>query len=275
MKLNLGIHLSVPNNLTVPKKIGNSLQLMFNKNKLSSDDIKYIKSILYSSNKRNYKFIFIHASYLINMASDFLSSSSQHLYNPSLDIFLTQINIAQKLKVDGIIVHLGKNVKERTDPDIVYNNMVNFMLQILKKLPPKNTLKIILETPAGQRGDMCFNLDQFVNFILIFKNTPYYKHVAICIDTCHIFQAGYDLNNDSIINKVHTIFTPVKEKIVMLHLNNSYHPYNSHIDRHESLNKGFINIDKLKKFIKPFKHLPMILETSPPYEEQIELIQSE
>jgi len=61
----------------------------------------------------------------------------------------------------------------------------------------------------------------------------------------------------------------------MLHLNNSYHPYNSHIDRHENLNKGFIHIDKLKKFIKPFKHLPMILETSPPYEEQIETIESE
>ena len=120
---------------------------------------------------------------------------------------------------------------------------------------------------------MCYNLDQFVNFILIFKNTAYYKHIGICIDTCHIFQAGYDLNDNAIINKVHTIFTPVKEKIIMLHLNNSFHPYNSHIDRHENLNKGFIQIDKLKKFIKPYKHLPMILETSPPYEYQMELIQ--
>ena len=49
MKLNLGIHLSVPNNLTNHKKIGNSLQLMFNKNKLTTDDIKSIKNILYSS----------------------------------------------------------------------------------------------------------------------------------------------------------------------------------------------------------------------------------
>lgn len=273
MKLNLGIHLSVPNNFTNQKKIGNSLQLMFNKNRLNADDINLIKNILFSNNKRNYKFIFIHASYLINMATDFLSSSNHNLYNPSLDIFMNEINIAIKLKVDGIIVHLGKNVKERTDPDIVYNNMVNFMLQVLKQLPSKNTLKIILETPAGQKGDMCYNLDQFVNFILIFKNTAYYKHIGICIDTCHIFQAGYDLNDNAIINKVHTIFTPVKEKIIMLHLNNSFHPYNSHIDRHENLNKGFIQIDKLKKFIKPYKHLPMILETSPPYENQMELIQ--
>lgn len=273
MKLNLGIHLSVPNNFTNQKKIGNSLQLMFNKNRLNIDDINLIKNILYSSNKRNYKFIFIHASYLINIATDFLSSTNHHLYNPSLEIFMKEINIAQKLKVDGIIVHLGKNVKERTDPDIVYNNMVNFMLQVLKQLPSKNTLKIILETPAGQKGDMCYNLDQFVNFILIFKKTSYYKHIGICIDTCHIFQAGYDLNDNDIINKVHTIFTPVKEKIIMIHLNNSYHPYNSHIDRHENLNKGFIQIDKLKKFIKPYKHLPMILETSPPYDNQMELIQ--
>ena len=58
MKLNLGIHLSVPNNLTNQKKIGNSLQLMFNKNKLNADDITLIKNILFSNNKRNYKFIF-------------------------------------------------------------------------------------------------------------------------------------------------------------------------------------------------------------------------
>ena len=58
MKLNLGIHISVPNNnLSNIQKIGNSIQLMFNKNRLRTDDIKSIENILYSSNKRNYKFL--------------------------------------------------------------------------------------------------------------------------------------------------------------------------------------------------------------------------
>ena len=123
---------------------------MFNKNKLTSDDIKYIKSILYSSNKRNYKFIFIHASYLINMATDFLSSS-QHLYNPSLDIFLNEINIAQKLKVDGIIVHLGKNVKESTNPDIVYNKIVNIEKSNQEILNKLNSQQIKVTTGFNQQ----------------------------------------------------------------------------------------------------------------------------
>jgi endonuclease IV len=169
MNLNLGIHLSVPIDIIPSIKIGNSLQIMFNKNKLNNNDIKNIKKILITNKKNNYKFVFIHSSYLINMASDFLTSSNNELYNPGLEILLYEISIATKLKVNGIIVHLGKNVKEKTDPDIVYNNMVNFMLQIFKKLSSKNILnKIILETPAGQKGDLCYNLDQFVNFILIF-----------------------------------------------------------------------------------------------------------
>ena len=273
MNLNLGIHLSVPIDIIPSVKIGNSLQLMFNKNKLNNDDIKNIKKILITNKKNNYKFVFIHSSYLINIASDFLTSSNNELYNPGLEILLYEISIATKLKVNGIVVHLGKNVKEKTDPDIVYNNMVNFMLQIFKILSSKNIhIKILLETPAGQKGDLCYNLDQFVNFILLFKNTDYYKYIGICIDTCHIFQAGYDLNDDGIIKKVHSIFEPVKEKIMLIHLNNSFYPFNSHIDRHEQLDKGYIKINKLIKFIYAYKDIPMILETSPPYEKQINLL---
>ena len=89
------------------------------------------------------------------------------------------------------------------------------------------------------------------------------------MDTCHIFQAGYDLNDDDVIKKVHSIFEPVKEKIMLIHLNNSFYPFNSHIDRHEQLDKGYIKINKLIKFIYAYKDTPMILETVPPYEKQI------
>jgi len=272
MKLNLGIHMSVPIDIIPTIKIGNSLQIMFNKNKLDKNDIKNIKKILITKKKNNYKFVFVHSSYLINMASDFLTLSNNELYNPGLEILLNEINIADKLKINGIVVHLGKNVKEKTDPDVVYNNMVKFILQIFKKISPNNNIKILLETPAGQKGDLCYNLDQFVNFILIFKNTNYYKNIGICIDTCHIFQAGYDLNDDTVIKKIHEIFEPVKDKIMLIHLNNSFYPFNSHIDRHEQLDKGYIQINKLVKFIYPYKDTPMILETLPPYEKQIELL---
>ena len=79
MNLNLGIHLSVPSDIIPSIKIGNSLQIMFNKNKLNNDDIKNIKKILITNKKNNYKFVFIHSSYLINMASDFLTSSNTSL----------------------------------------------------------------------------------------------------------------------------------------------------------------------------------------------------
>jgi deoxyribonuclease-4 len=59
---------------------------------------------------------------------------------------------------------------------------------------------------------------------------------------------------------------------MLIHLNNSFYPFNSHIDRHEQLDKGYIKINKLIKFIYAYKDTPMILETVPPYEKQINLL---
>jgi len=121
---------------------------------------------------------------------------------------------------------------------------------------------------------MCWNLKEFVNFISNFSNLDFYKKIGICIDTCHIFQAGYDINNIEEIKLIHEIFKPFENKIKLIHLNDSYHNVGDHIDRHEQIGKGKIQINKLCKFIFPYIKLkiPMILETIGPYESQIELI---
>lgn len=292
MKLNLGISITLPinwkfeipeysNDITHKKDLEvlnnfkkfNSLQIMFSKSNLLEKDILEIKNLI---KKINYKYVFIHASYQINIGAEPVITK-ETLYNPGLDIFITEIINSIKVGANGIVVHMGKNVKNQYDINDVFNNMINFVIQLFNKIKinkifskSKNFL-ILFETPAGQGGEMCKDLIDLVNFIKVFKKTKFYKNIGLCIDTCHIFQAGYDLNNKNEIIKIHKILEPIKEKIKLIHLNDSYHPVGSHLDRHEQIGKGHIIVDNLIKFILPFKNLPLILETKPPYKNQIDM----
>ncbi len=282
MKLSLGYGISLPLNYDsdvpeyavedakVIKELADDfkcIQVMFSKTKLSKDELSDIKNIL-----SDYSKVFIHASYQINMGGELIPTQTD-LYNVGIDILIQEIIYGNKLDMDGIVLHTGKNVKKKYDPDFIYNNMVKFIIELFNKLEKKNIpVNLLIETCAGQGGEMLSNLEEFVEFIQRFSSQDFYSSLGICIDTCHIFQAGYDLNKPDVIKQVHKIFEPVKNKIKLIHLNDSYHQVGENLDRHEQLGRGHIEIDKLIKFIFPYKNVPMILETRPPYDEQIELL---
>lgn len=284
MKINLGYGISLPiknnkntsnylldniNTIKLLKKNFNCIQIMFSKTKLNDDDLKQIKYII-----KNYKYIFVHASYQINIGANLIPSQTD-LFNTGIDILINEINWAIKIKAKAIILHMGKNVKNQYDNSIVYNNMIKFIIELFDKLNNKKKyIQILLETPAGQGGEMCYNLKEFIEFITKFSKLDFYKYLGICIDTCHIFQAGYNLNNDKIIKNIHKIFVPIQNKIKLIHLNDSVYPVGSHIDRHEQIGRGYIQTNQLIKFIYPYKSIPMILETIGPYEEQIKLVKN-
>ena len=245
------------------------IQIMFSKTSISKQELKSIKNII-----SPYKNIFVHASYQINMGGELIPSQTD-LYNIGIDILIKEIEYGIKIGMErgGIVLHTGKNVKKQYDPDHVYNNMVKFIIELFRKLKSKKIkINLLIETPAGQGGEMLYKLEELVEFILRFKNLDFYSNLGLCLDTCHIFQAGYDLNNDKIINQIHKILEPVKDKIQLIHLNDSFHQVGQHLDRHEQIGQGYIKIDQLIKFIFPYRNVPMILETKPPYDKQIALI---
>lgn len=244
----------------------NSIQIMFSKLNLTKNDINQIKSIT-----SNFKYIYVHSNYQINMGLDLIPTQSE-LYNSSIEIFMNEYNYAKMIGSNGIVLHMGKNVGKKYLTEQVKNNMVKFIIEIFKQIELKYSkfpLEILLETPAGQGGEMCWDLNEFVNFITKFKKLKFYKKLNVCVDTCHIFQAGYDLNNPIVIKSIHKILFPIKKKIKLIHLNDSVNKVGLHIDRHEQIGKGFIQIDKLAIFILDYKQIPMILETSYPYQQQI------
>jgi deoxyribonuclease-4 len=247
------------NQIKLLEKNFNCVQIMFMKKKISSNEIKQINLIL-----KNYKQIFVHASYQINIGADLIPSHND-LYNACIETFISEILYAKKINAQGIVIHMGKNVKNQYELNHIYNNMVKFIISLFKKLKEKKIkILILLETPAGQGGEMCWNLNEFVDFVSKFKSQEFYKYLGICVDTCHIFQAGYDLNNLKTIKKIHQILSPIEDKIKLIHLNDSFHQVGMRIDKHEQIGKGHIQIDKLVKFILPYKSVPMILETPSP-----------
>jgi deoxyribonuclease-4 len=282
IKLGYGISLPIEPNAEIPdysveninlikslSKKFDCIQVMFSKFIINSSELEQIKLTL-----KNYKLIYVHASYQINMGAELLPSQTD-LYNTGIEILLNELELAKKINAKGIVLHMGKNVKNKYDPTIIHNNMVKFVIELFKKLSKTNNhVHILLETPAGQGGEMCWNINEFVEFIRNFSQQYFYPQLGICLDTCHMFQAGLDFNNINVINEVHQILEPVRDKIKLIHLNDSFHPVGSRIDRHEQIGHGYIDTNQLIKFIYPYKSVPMILETVGPYEEQINLIKN-
>lgn len=263
--INLGFSTSLPNSdLSIDYKListkFNTLQIMFNKSDLNSNDINDIKQI-----SNLFKYVYIHANYQINIGS-FDIPIENDSFNNSMDLFINEIIYANKINAKGIVIHTGKNVGKKYDNNIIYNNMVMFIIKLFNKLHTKNIydIQIIIETPAGQGGEMLTDINDFIQFITSFKNQPFYNQLFICIDTCHIFQAGYDLNDINVISCLHDILLPHINKISVIHLNDSLYDCGKGVDRHADIGKGKINISSLDKFIKPFvkKNIPMVLETN-------------
>lgn len=232
---------------------GNIVQFFVN-SKFNTKDYEKIKNDL---DKYNIKLV-IHASYTINIARDW----SDHSW--WLKQLYLEMELAEYLGAFGIVIHLGKQLKLSTEEGL--NNMYTSLLYIYNKTKDFN-IKIFLETSTGQGSEMCYKLEDFAYFFnkFIKINNITKDKFRICLDTCHIFQAGYDISNKKNINKYMNDFERLIgiKYIGLVHLNDSKNVLGSKLDRHESLGDGYIGIESIKYISKFFFNInvPIILET--------------
>jgi deoxyribonuclease-4 len=205
----------------------------------------------------------VHASYTINIAQNWDE------YSWWTNQLILEINIAHKIDAKIIVLHLGKSLD--IDITVALNNMYSFLLYIANKTKDI-PIKILLETSSGQGSEMCIKLEDlshFINKLLHHKNKLISDKFGICIDTCHIFSAGYDINNKQTVSTYIKKFDKLIgiKNIKLFHINNSKTKLGSNVDRHDNLEHGTIQIDGLKEIIK-FGHklnIPLILETPDEY----------
>ncbi len=151
--------------------------------------------------------------------------------------------------------HPGSHVKQGTSVGIAFiSEMLN---QILK---PEQHTTILLETMSGKGSEVGRTFQELKEII---DQVALTNHMGVCLDTCHIWDAGYDIVNH--LDEVLTEFDQIigLSRLKAIHLNDSMNPLGSHKDRHARLGEGYIGLDALKRVVTHpvLKSLPFYLET--------------
>lgn len=151
--------------------------------------------------------------------------------------------------------HPGSHVKQGADVGIDY---IAAMLN--EVLNPEQTTTVLLETMAGKGTEIGRSFEELRAII---DKVELKDHMGVCLDTCHVYDAGYDIVND--LDGVLTHFDEVigLDRLRAIHMNDSKNPFESHKDRHEKIGEGSIGFDAMVRIINhpKLKHLPFFLET--------------
>lgn len=201
--------------------------------------------------------IVVHGSLILN----FCNPPDTFVHYAGLKLLVNDLKDSVKIGAIGVIVHMGKQLKLEKEDAI--NNYVSAIKKALKYSPKEST--IIFETGAGQGTEVCTSIIQLG---LLYKKftTQERSRIKFCIDTCHVFSAGYDLGCPKYVEQVFSNLIKRHlgwKNIACIHLNDSKRGLNSRVDRHADITKGNIESDGLKTFIKIChkKKIPIVLET--------------
>ena len=215
----------------------------------------------------------IHAPHTINLASN--SSVGRQR---SIATLVEQANFTSRLvqatNRDGYLVfHVGKSLQG--DLEEARQFFISGLVSVLEKCPPN--VHILLENPAGQGTEMFTDLDQFLELAKMFEKYPQF---GLCLDTCHLFSAGYTIpqllqhrltksKRSRLVPASASAATSVAASsslIKLIHLNDSQTKLGSRIDRHANLGTGDVfgnRLELLPSLVQWAErhHIPMILET--------------
>ncbi len=197
--------------------------------------------------------LYIHTSYLINMAS-----RDNILRKKSIDLLVIEMDRADAIEADYVILHPGSASGD--DKHVARERAISALNEVA--LIGRWRAGLLIENTAGEKGDIS---SEIVNLSEILNGVKGKFISGICIDTCHAFAAGYDIRDDRGIQR---ISNEVKkciglDKVKLIHLNDSKGDVGSGIDRHEHIGLGKIGATGLRQFIHftSFKDIPLILET--------------
>jgi deoxyribonuclease IV len=200
--------------------------------------------------------VVIHTSYLINLAS-----RDVVLLKKSLDLLVTEMDRADTIGADYVILHTGSASGD--DERMARQRAIAALNSIADK--KQWNAGLLIENTAGERGDISSAMPDLSEILSGVRGRLI---AGVCIDTCHAFAAGYALNSGRGIQRMADEVDEMERSVgagtvKLIHLNDSKGDSGSHIDRHEHIGFGRIGAKALQRFINcgPFRHAPLILET--------------
>ncbi|MBC8236905.1 MAG: deoxyribonuclease IV, partial [Helicobacteraceae bacterium] len=227
------------------------------------------------------KHILPHDSYLIN-----LGNPDAEKLEKSRVAFIDELERCEILGLDRLNFHPGSHLvklkaAEKRDPEFV-EKIENECLDVIAEsiniaLDKTNNVSAVIENTAGQGTNLGY---KFEHLAYIIDRVEDKSRVGVCIDTCHMFTAGYDIRTRETYDKTWSDFDAVvgSKYLMGMHINDSKPPLGSRVDRHHSLGKGEIGLDAFRFIMNDSRmdDIPLILETIDEtiWKEEIELLYS-
>ena len=195
-----------------------------------------------------------HNSYLINLAAALPSLRDQSIVS-----LREELARAEVLGLDGLVMHPG-SFTSGTEQDGL-RLIADGLARLLDEAPNGRT-RILLEHTAGQGTNLGHRFEHLAEIIDRLGGTP---RVGVCLDTCHLLTAGYDICSEEGYRRTFRDFDRIVgvERIAVFHLNDSKKPCGSRVDRHEHIGKGCLGLEPFRRLLndRRFRRLPMLLET--------------
>ncbi len=195
-----------------------------------------------------------HTSYLINLAT--YEKKKHAMSCMALKEELVRSSI---LNIPFVVLHPGSHMGSGEKEGIC---RIAASINEIFEENPDITTRLLLETTAGQGSSIGHTFEQLESVMDKIENRD---SVGICLDTCHIFAAGYDIRTAASYRKTIDNFDKIIgfQHLFLIHLNDSRKDIGSRVDRHEHIGKGFIGLKAFELFMndKRFKDIPKIIET--------------
>ena len=256
--LNIGCHLSTTkgyeNMGKEAIKIGANTFQYFTRNprggKAKYIDEKDILALRKLMEENKFAKILAHAPYTLNGCS-----ADESTRQFATEMMADDLERLKYLPTSLYNFHPGSHVKQGVDVGI------NYIVEMLNKvLKPEHTTIVLLETMAGKGTEVGRTFEEIAEII---SRVELNEKMGVCLDTCHVYDAGYDIVNDldGVLEEFDRIIG--LDRLHAIHLNDSKNPFNSHKDRHEKIGEGEIGFEAIKKIINhpKLKNIPFFLET--------------
>lgn len=272
--LNIGCHLSTTKGFENMGKealqIGANTFQFFTRNprggKAKDIDINDMEGLLKIARENNFTTILAHAPYTLNACS-----ADERTREFAREMMEDDLKRMEYMPNNLYNFHPGSHVKQGVEIGINY--IVELLNNVLRE---DQTTTVLLETMAGKGSEVGRTFEEIAEII---SRVELKDKMGVCLDTCHVYDAGYDIVNnlDGVLDEFDRIIG--LDRLKAIHLNDSKNPFKSHKDRHEKIGEGFLGLDAITNIINhsKLKHLPFFLETPNEldgYAKEIELLRS-
>lgn len=197
--------------------------------------------------------LIVHIPYLVN-----LSSPEERIYKMSIAAFIQDIKTADQIGADYFVTHLGSH-KGRGEAYGI-KRFSEGLNKVLEKTRPK--LIVLLEATAGSGDGLGYKFEHLRDII---KGIRMKNKVGVCLDTAHIFAAGYDISTKDGLNTTLQKFDEIVglNRLKLIHLNDSKASLGLRVDRHDHIGKGKIGLAGIRRILRhpKLKDMTYILET--------------